>query len=527
MRACGSTRREFVGRLAAASVLGGQVAVPEPVQARCRILDYQGKPVAAKELDRFHICDFLLRPFPIEPQFSPGEVVFEPAARPFRISTPLLVPGFGHMYVYADNRGSGYTPESFAKPEPLFLNFEFAADRLATVRRLAEECRRSGIEISAAALRRTEQAEALLKKATAARPDQRAAARWSIESLRESLWAGEMIVIGRAEQLIARHGARPGFLFGANAFGFPALGKPYAERFAGLFNYATLPFYLRGVEGVEGKPDYGVVEKILSWLDGTSIVRKGHPLIFLYPGTTPQWLRGRTYEQAKAVCLTHIRRSIARFRGSIHIWDVVNELHHKNVLGFTKEHMIDLTAGALRAAREADPTCFRIVNNCCTWCEYMARSPKIGEQSVYDYLQMVKDAGTEFEAIGLQYYYLGRDLLEFERSIETFQGFAKRIHITELGLPSSSVEVPTAWPHGVRFPWHGEHWSETAQADWIEQFYTLVYSKPYIDAIGWWDVVDPAFIPHGGLLHEDLRTKEAYLRLQALLAKWRRMEARA
>ena len=177
------TRREFVSKLVTACAAGGvlnagsRVAVPGPGQPHCQILDLRGEPVPAEELTRFHICDFLLRPIPIDPQFGPGEIHFEPPERPFRISVPLVVPGLGHMYVYADNRGRGYTPQSFLKSEPLFLNYEFAADRLETVRRLTEECRSSGIEISGEARRRTEQAQVLLKKADAAGADRRAAAR--------------------------------------------------------------------------------------------------------------------------------------------------------------------------------------------------------------------------------------------------------------------------------------------------------------------------------------------------------------
>ena len=68
--------------------------------------------------------------------------------------------------------------------------------------------------------------------------------------------------------------------------------------------------------------------------------------------------------------------------------------------------------------------------------------------------------------------------------------------------------------------WHGDKWTEQVQADWLDQFYTIAYSKPFIDAITWWDFCDPAFIPHGGLLTPDLQPREAYKRLLALRRKW-------
>jgi GH35 family endo-1,4-beta-xylanase len=145
---------------------------------------------------------------------------------------------------------------------------------------------------------------------------------------------------------------------------------------------------------------------------------------------------------------------------------------------------------------------------------------------VYDYLAMLRDAGASHEAIGLQYYHSGRDMLEFERNLDVFQAFGKTVHITELGIPSSSEEVEkNEWwgggPGGCRFVWHGERFTETSQADWFEQVYTIAYGKPWVQAITTWDFADPAFIPHGGLMNSDGTPKLSYHRLLALLAGWK------
>lgn len=68
--------------------------------------------------------------------------------------------------------------------------------------------------------------------------------------------------------------------------------------------------------------------------------------------------------------------------------------------------------------------------------------------------------------------------------------------------------------------WHGKPWSEKEQADWIEAFYTICYSKPEIEAVTWWNFSDPAFIPHGGFVDEGLRPKEGYRRLRGLIDMW-------
>lgn len=512
-----------------------KTAVAAPI-ARCTLVNHRGEPLDVKEFNRFHTCDLLMRPFTIDINIKPGEVTFQPPERPFRISLPMTVPGFGQVFVYADNRGKGYTAQSFLN-QPLMLNYEFAADRLATVQNLLKECQRSGLSISKAAHKRADEAQALLEKAKGLVQNQSAYINLLTSSLCESLWAGEMLVIERAEQMIEHNGSRHGFLFGCSSFGYPRYGKPYADQFEGIFNFATLPFYRGWVEPVKGQKDYSQAEKILEWINSTNIIPKGHPLIFLVPSMTPEWLQNLSYQETKRICLQNVKEAIFKFRKHIRIWDVINEAHvqpdnypapgRPYMKGFTKEEMVDLTVAALKEAHKTDPTCFRIVNSTGTWCDYyMGRNPQPWHQSVYDYLQMMKDAGAEYEAVGLQYYHAGRDMLEFERNLESFKGIGKRIHITELGFPSTS-DAPMDhewWGGGVgggKYVWHGEQFTEEMQADWVEAIYKIAFSKSYVDAITYWEFTDPGFLPNDGFLRADLSPKPSYERLLLMQTKWR------
>ena len=534
------TRRQVIGSLAAlpfaasipVSVIPKMLASPSKL-IHCKLLNSQGELFEVIKMDRFHICDLKNRPFKIDPQLNNGEIIFMPEAAPFRISLPVEVPGFGEVFCYADNKGNGYTAKALDKTETLLLNYEFAVDRLATIHRLIDECRKSSINLSEAAMKRVTESEKFLAKCEAAKSDYKAVSKWSFESLRESLWAGEMIVIERAKARIDANGARKGFLFGANAFAFREYGTPYTKYFESLFNYATLPFYMSGIERTEGQPNYSRVDSILKAMQNTEIICKGHPLIF-YNTSTPAWARNKSFEETKKILLGYIRNSILTHRGRIHVWDVINEMHVQpdavpGMTGFTKEQNVELTCAAAKAAHEADPTCFRIVNSTGTWGDYyMGHNPAIGQQNVFDYLKMMEDAKCDFDAIGLQYYHSGRDLLEFERDVERFTIFNKPIHITEVQIPSSSVDYQGAswWGGGnggSHFPWHGKEFTETIQADWVESVYTLLFSKPYINAITWWDIADPAFVPYGGLLNKDMTPKESYFRLKTLLDKWKTM----
>jgi len=528
-------RREF---LALTSLALAVPAIPTisaaetPAPGRCLVYDDQGQPLPAAGFERFHLCDQLMRPFTTPIDAASGEVRFTPPSDPpFRIGMPLSVPGFGQVFVYADDGGAGYTGRSLARATPLVLNYAFARDRMATVRKLVTECGQLGVMIPPETQRRIDSAQAALDRATAASGDRTAQVRASMESLRDSLHAGEMLVIARAQHSITRLPARPGFLFGCNGFGLAA-GYPEALRlFQALFNYTTIPIYEGWVEPQKGHPDYSAFEAALNTLIGTTILPKGHPGIWLEPENTPKWLQNISYDETKRYCLAHVREAISRYRHRVHIWDVVNEAHvqpetNRGMAGFTREQNVDLTVAALQTAHEADPTCFRCINNTGTWADYyMSRNPAPWQQSPYDYLAMLRDAKAEYEVIGLQYYHSGRDLLEWERDLESFKHFGKAIHITEMGFPSSLAPYPgeekyAFWGGGIggeAMVWHGD-FTETIQADYIESVYTLAYSKPYVEAITYWDFNG---IGHDGFIRGDGTPREGYDRLMDLLARWR------
>ena len=63
--------------------------------------------------------------------------------------------------------------------------------------------------------------------------------------------------------------------------------------------------------------------------------------------------------------------------------------------------------------------------------------------------------------------------------------------------------------------WHGG-WNEHTQADWLEMFYTVAAARPEIQALTWWDFIEPSFSGNGAFLYEDENPREMYFRLLAL-----------
>ena len=497
---------------AVASISGLAFAADAPITLQA--FEPSGTPCPADRLRTITLADPDSRPYALQPRVTAdGSVAIDLPPGKFEIAMVLPVTGFGNVLLYADNGGAFYpTPK-----RELLLNYEFAGSRAAFVRRYVKAAQAEGIGFSAALLSRLERGEAALQQAAAAR-ETAARVAHSNDSLAETMWAGEMAVLERARQRIARQGPRPGFLFGCA--GFSMAREEWASRFVDIFNYATLPFYRNNTERDEGKVDYSTVDAILTRLAGTKIVPKGHPLIWLKSSGMTEYFKKKSWPELKQSCREYILRSVGRYRDRIHAWDVINEAHDwAEELNSTSEQNLELTRLACETARIADPTVFRVINSCCTWS--VSPTPA-NARSVHQYVCACRDAVIPFEAIGLQYYYPSRDMLEIERNLDRFLGFGKPVHITELGTSSSSNPVDRAdRGQPTRNVWHGTQWTETIQADWAEQFYTICYSKPEVEAISWWSLSDPGFIPQSGLLTRENQPKESYERLRRLMGSWR------
>ena len=493
------------------------------------VFSADGNPAPGLGLSDAMTIDLEFMPaFAHKPRTRDGVVTLPVADFPFAVSIRMPVPGFGHVWLYADDEGRGYTA---ADTSGKILNFclEAAASRVSAVERTRQKYEHESTRLSSDYVERMANAQNLLADARAKQSDHAACARLALQSLAHSMHAGEMLVIEHARARIEQTRPRKGFLFGCNAFRGTQLGEPYRELFRELLNFGTLPFYRKGTEKEQGNPDFSGVEKLLDWTERDRLQVKGHPLVWFHRGAIPDWLYGCSYEEVRDSYRTYIRTSVGHFKDRIKTWDVINEAHDwANEFQYDFEQLVDITRMACEATREANPDAVRVVNSCCTWSEYVARSETDNQplnrpgRNVLRYVRDVIAAGVDFEVIGLQMYYPTRDLFEINRHLDMFCELGKPVHITELGV-SASPEKVDAKPGGQQVNphyWHGRPWSESEQADWIEGYYTICYAKPAVEAVSWWDFCDPAFIPHAGLCNRELKPREGYHRLKALLQKW-------
>ncbi|MGB7417528.1 MAG: endo-1,4-beta-xylanase [Thermosynechococcaceae cyanobacterium] len=512
-------RRRFIQLTGATTLvsLGSSVAAQPPIKDRIEIHAWTavGIPMPSPILDQVYFLDLNDEPMPNLPrQVEDGRLWSQPPTQPFAIAFSLAVKGFGNMVLFADNQGRGYSPSDF----PLNLNLACGRSRIHRVQQAINQWSGDYTTVRD----QLQRASAKLRRAEAATDPQQMAG-WANESLRDSLWAGERAALIQAEYNIAQQGSRPNFLWGCNFFGYPSAGPEYNRQFRELFNFATLPLYWKSFEPQRNQPNFATLDQSVNWLRQAGITPKGHPLVWFHEVGVPDWIKDLSYAQIRDLTRSRVR-DITRYWGDrVPYYDIINEAHDiewGNILNFSPEQMLEMTQVASTAAVEGYAEVQRIINICCAWSGYVVKTQSERPlQSAYRYLQTCLAQEIPFEMIGMQLYYPDQDMFEINRMLDRFGQLGKPVHITELGVSSATERDEDSYfkdPPGL---WHGP-WTETIQADWIEQFYTLCYSKLYIHAITWWDFADKGFWPHGGLLRRDMTPKESYWRLQTLRQRW-------
>ncbi len=318
------------------------------------------------------------------------------------------------------------------------------------------------------------------------------------------------------------------FLFGCGAFDAVAMmkvpegeGRAFLakrmEKWLGLFNYGTLPFYWGRYEPVEGQTAYEETMAAAMYLRERGVSVKGHPLCW-HTACAP-WLLKYPNEEILRRQLERIRRDTTAYKGVIGLWDVINEVvimpdfdrYDNAVTRICRDKgRIGLVREVFAAAKECDPTAVLLINDFNTGPSY--------EILVDGLLQ----AGVPIGAIGIQSHqhqgYWGREKLC--SVLERFSRFGLPIHFTENTLISGEI-MP---PHIVDLnDWQVDEWpgtpeGEERQAREMAEMYTILFSHPLVEAITTWDFNDGCWLKApSGVVREDNSEKPSYRALKELI----------
>jgi GH35 family endo-1,4-beta-xylanase len=464
--------------------------------------------------------------------------------RRFGINTKWYVEGFGYIYLCADNGGELYSVKDM--PEGKNLNYEFAKSRIARNRLVKTRYEKTGAIFSPEVEKMHALAQELFESAGKKINDGEKCGDLSNRSLNYALWAGEKIELEKAQYEIMMNKRTDHVYFGCETRQYIwARSEELTKRFLELFNFATITHYVWDswyelFEPREGYYNWGVKDNIVNWLTENNITIEGRPLFWFHPTVTPDWLKNKTFDELKSYVEKHTRDLVSHYGDKVASWEVINEYHDwANIHGHTEKEITEIVRLACDKTKETNPNVKRLINNCCLWGEYAARGKAARQKEVANrplrtarkFIADLIEEGVDFDIVGIQIYFLQRDLSDIVRMVESFEKFGKPIYITEIGASAGymegAIKLDQMDIEDVPYDWH-RRWDEELQADWLEQVYTIYYSRPLIKAINWYDFSDfRPFIVNGGLVREDASTKRSFDRLKKLLGEWGRLPNKA
>jgi endo-1,4-beta-xylanase len=291
----------------------------------------------------------------------------------------------------------------------------------------------------------------------------------------------------------------------------------FKERIKEFFNFVTLPFYWGRFEPVEGQPNTEALRELATWYTSNGIACKGHTLC--WHTVCADWLMQYPNDVILQKQRDRVRRDVTAFTGLVDMWDVINEVcimsrydkYDNAITRVAKEYGADTLAEMLfRDAMAANPKSRLILNDFILNKEYE------------DHVEHLLAHNTPIDIIGLQTHmhqgYRGADTIW--DYIERFSRFGKPLHFTENTLVSGELmPAHIVDLNDFKQPdWPSTPEGEERQVEQAVEFYSLAYSHPAVQSIGWWDFVDGGWLSApAGLLRRDLSLKPVFHALKKLI----------
>ena len=316
------------------------------------------------------------------------------------------------------------------------------------------------------------------------------------------------------------------FLFGCGAFDFMAYAnsdspdaglKDRIDKWLALYNYGTLPFYWGGFEPEEGRPHTESRRKAAEFLQERNVTVKGHPLC--WHTACADWLMQYDTQTILRKQLQRIEREVTGFKGTVDIWDVINEVvimpvfdKYDNAVTRVCRDIgrVGIVKETFAAARAANPSAKLLINDFNTSASY--------EILIDGCLQ----AGVPIDVIGIQSHqhqgYWGAEKLE--QVVERYAYFGLPLHFTENTLVSGSLippEIEDLNDFQVK-EWPSTPEGEERQMEQTEEMYRILFAHPKVEAITGWDFADGAWLnAPSGVIRRDNSVKPVYERLMHLI----------
>ncbi len=355
--------------------------------------------------------------------------------------------------------------------------------------------------------------------------DPRKASRLADESLREAMIYSEKLAVRQGKALFDKRRRSHGFgrgCMGCRIDPAQMTKSAYVEKLLESFASVTVPVNWAKVEPRQGHYDFSEVDHCIALLGRRKIVVGAGPLLRFSRDNLPDWLlsSGVGFEKIRELAYQFVSKVVGRYAGVVHRWYAISGLNAFNQFNFNFEQILEMTRAANMAVRAAGSRAVRVIEVSNPWGEYYATVSNSIPPFVY--MDMVVQSGTSFDAFALQMRFgkdeAGlhlRDILQISSLLDCFAPIAKPLHITDVEIPSEpgkgvyDGEVAGLWHHA---------WDPTRQSQWLDRFYKVALSKPFVEVINYGGGADGdgGVIANSGLLTDQLESKESLELLKRL-----------
>lgn len=369
------------------------------------------------------------------------------------------------------------------------------------------------------------QAQDLLIQAIQNIKDPPLASQLADESLKKAIVFSEQLAVQQAESLfnsrIKMHG------FGRGCLGCkidPTLidYPPYVDKLLELFGSVMVPINWAQIEPQKGKYDFSSIDACIETLGGRKLTFAAGPLLCFSRQYLPRWLLESKagFEKTRETAYQFASRIVTRYAGTIRAWCAISGLNIFNHFRFNFEQVLEMTRAANMAVKAASDRALKIIEISNPWGEYYATTPHTIPPLVY--VDMVVQSGINFDAFGLQMRFGKnqpgmhvRDMMQISAVLDYFVPVAKPLYITAVAVPSQNGNGPQK--PDVAGIWHHQ-WDQERQAQWIEQFYKIALSKPFVDTVMYSNLADTenTTIAYSGLLTGRFVPKKSFSTLKNL-----------
>jgi hypothetical protein len=284
---------------------------------------------------------------------------------------------------------------------------------------------------------------------------------------------------------------------------------PATFDWPGTFNICHLSVPWSQIAPSEGQFRWDQLDAQLAWCRRQSLPFEVGPLVEFRHGALPDWIwlwEGDS-ETIGSLVADFVQQTVQRYKGQVPLWHVVHRPAGSEILGLTEEEQIRITARAIQAARQSDPSAQFTIGIDRPWAEWMGASHfQLGPLHLCDYL-LRADLGLAGVAIEIAPGYSSpgsymRDLFEFSKLLDLYSLLNVPLFVW-MALPSADGPDPNAdssvhlesgqWPQPI---------DEAMQAAWGAKWVALAVSKPFVRTVSWLQASDaaPHLYPHAGLL---------------------------